>query len=71
MELKSLLHDSTTKDNSIVNTGKTIRLLIINFVLLANNLYIIYTLATVAFISQEQEAIVNDTVTAEPIENTG
>ncbi len=70
MELKSLSHDSTTKDNSIVITGKTIRLLIINFFLLANNLYIIYTLATVAFVSQKQEAIVNDTITAEPIENT-
>jgi hypothetical protein len=65
MELKSLSHDSTTKDNSIVITGKPIRHLIFNFVLLANKTYIIYTLATVAFVSQKQEAIVNDTNTAE------
>jgi hypothetical protein len=71
MELRLLWHDSTTKDNSIVITGKIIRHLIFNFVLLANKTYIIYTLATVAFVSQKQEAIVNDTNTAEPIENTG
>ncbi len=65
MELRLLWHDSATKDNSIVITGKTIRHLIFNFVLLANKTYVIYTLATVAFVSQKQEAIVNDTNTAE------
>jgi hypothetical protein len=65
MELRLLWYDSETKDNSIIITGKTIRHLIFNFALLANKTYIIYTLATVAFVSQKQEAIVNDTNTAE------
>jgi hypothetical protein len=65
MELRLLWHDSATKDNSIIITGKTIRHLIFNLVLLANKTYIIYILETVAFVSQKQEAIVNDTNTSE------